>query len=59
MHTTTPHGVCGCCCEDCLGNRILITAELAGRDRHIIPLWARQRRFRVRLASDVMRRRVS
>jgi hypothetical protein len=31
-------------------------AELANRDRALIPLWARQRRFRVRLASDEMLR---
>ena len=30
MHTTTPPGVRGCCCEDCMGNRIRLTAELAG-----------------------------
>ena len=59
MHTTTPHGVHGCYCEDCLGNRIRLSAEMANRDRLIIPLWARQRRFRVRLATEVMRRRVS
>ena len=59
MHTTTPHGVHGCCCEDCLGNRIRLTAELANRERTPVPLWARQRRFRVRLATEVMRRRVS
>jgi hypothetical protein len=59
MHTTTPHGVHGCYCEDCLGNRIRVSAELANRDRLIIPLWARQRRFRVRPATEVMRRRVS
>jgi hypothetical protein len=59
MITTTPHGVHGCYCEDCLGNRIRLSAELANRDRLIVPLWARQRRFRVRLATEVMRRRVS
>ena len=59
MITTTPHGVHGCYCEDCLGTRIRLSAELANRDRLIVPLWARQRRFRVRLATEVMRRRVS
>jgi hypothetical protein len=59
MNTTTPHGVHGCYCEDCLGNRIRLTVEMANRERRIVPLWARQRRFRVRLASDVMLRRVS
>jgi hypothetical protein len=33
-----------------------MTAELAHRDRTIVPLWARQRRFRVRLASSEMLR---
>ena len=59
MITTTPHGVHGCYCEDCLGNRIQRTADLANRQRQIVPLWARQRRFRVRLATEVMQRRVS
>jgi hypothetical protein len=59
MHTTTPHGVDGCHCEDCLGDRIWRAAELATRERPIVSLWDRQRRFRVRLASELMRRRVS
>jgi hypothetical protein len=59
MNTTTPHGVHGCYCEDCLGARIRLTAETANRERRIVPLWARQRRFRVRLATEVMLRRVS
>jgi hypothetical protein len=59
MNTTTPHGVHGCYCEDCLGARIRLSAELANRERRIVPLWARQRRFRVRLATEVMQRRVS
>jgi hypothetical protein len=59
MHTTTPHGVLGCHCEDCLELRIRLTAETAIRDRTFVPLWARQLGFRVRLASEVMRRRVS
>jgi hypothetical protein len=58
MRTNTPHGVHGCPCEDCLGARINMTAALAHRDRTIVPLWARQRRFRVRLASSEMLRSV-
>jgi hypothetical protein len=56
MNTTTPHGVHGCYCEDCLGTRIRLTVEMASRERRLVPLWARQRRFRVRLASEVMLR---
>lgn len=58
MSANTPHGARGCPCEDCLGARIRMTAEMANRDRSIVPLWARQRRFRVRLASTEMMRRV-
>jgi hypothetical protein len=58
MSTNSPHGAHGCPCEDCLGDRISRTAELANRDRALIPLWARQRRFRVRLATDEMHRSV-
>ena len=57
MSTNSPHGAHGCPCEDCLGTRISLTAEQANRDRALAPLWARQRRFRVRLASDEMVRR--
>jgi hypothetical protein len=56
MRTNTPHGVRGCPCEDCLGARISKHADLAPRDRKIVPLWARQRRFRVRLATTEMLR---
>jgi hypothetical protein len=59
MSTTTPHGAQGCPCEDCLGARIHRTAELATRDRVIRPLWARQRQYRVRLATDTMLRRTA
>jgi hypothetical protein len=59
MHTITPHGVHSCYCEDCLGMRIRLTAEMAHRTQPLVPLWARQRRFRVRLATEVMQRRVS
>jgi len=59
MHTPTPHGAPGCHCEDCLGNRIRHAAEMAKHERPIVPLRARQVRFRVRLASELMRRRVS
>jgi hypothetical protein len=58
MSTNTPHGAHGCPCEDCLGARISLTAELASRDRALIPLWARQRGFRVRLATVEMQRSV-
>jgi hypothetical protein len=56
MSTYSPHGAHGCLCEDCLGDRISRSAELANRDRALIPLWARQRRFRVRLATVEMLR---
>jgi hypothetical protein len=56
MSTNSPHGAHGCPCEDCLGDRISRTAELANRDRAPLPLWARQRGFRVRLAAVEMRR---
>jgi hypothetical protein len=56
MSTTSPQGAHGCPCEDCLGDRISRSAELANRDRALIPLWARQRRFRVRLATVEMLR---
>jgi hypothetical protein len=59
MNTTAHHGVQGCYCEDCMGNRIRIGAEPANRDRRMIPQRARQRWLRVRLASEVMLRRVS
>ncbi len=58
MSANTPHGAHGCPCEDCLGARIRMTADLANRDRTIVPLWARQRRFRVRPAAAEMMRRV-
>jgi hypothetical protein len=56
MSTNSPHGAHGCPCEDCLGDRISQTAELANRDRALIPLWARQHRFRVRPAYAQMLR---
>ena len=56
MSTMSPLGAHGCLCEDCLGDRISKTAELANRDRALTPLWARQRRFRVRLATVEMLR---
>ena len=56
MCTTSPHGAQRRPCEDCLGDRINRTVDLASRDRALIPLWARQRRFRVRLASAEMLR---
>jgi len=58
MSITTPHGAHGCPCEDCLGTRITLTAAMAQDGRKIAPLWARQRRFRVRLASTEMLRSV-
>ncbi len=58
MSTITPHGARGCPCEDCLGARIIRFAGLA-LERRIVPLWARQERFRVRPASDGMLRSVS
>jgi hypothetical protein len=59
MSTHTPLGATGCPCEDCLGARIIRFAGLASFERRIVPLWARQERFRVRLASDGMLRSVS
>ncbi len=56
MSTNSPHGAHGCPCEDCLGDRISQAAELASRDRAPLPLWARQRGFRVRLAAVEMQR---
>ena len=56
MCTDSPHGAQGRLCEDCLGDRINRTVELASRDRALIPLWARQRRFRVRPAYVEMHR---
>jgi hypothetical protein len=58
MSTASPHGARGCSCEDCLGARIRMTAEMANDGRTIVPLWARQRRFRVRLARSEMLRAV-
>jgi hypothetical protein len=57
MCTESPHGAHGRPCEDCLGDRISRTADLASRDRALTPLWARQRRFRVRPVYVEMRRR--
>ena len=57
MCTKSPHGAHGRPCEDCLGDRIDRTVRLANRDRALTPLWARQRRFRVRLATAEMLRR--
>ena len=48
-----------CPCEDCLGNRIRLAAALAAPDHPLVPLSVRQRRYRVRLATDGMQRRVS
>jgi len=56
MSTNYPHGAHGCPCEDCLGDRISVTAELANRDRALLPLWARQRGFQVRPATVEMLR---
>jgi hypothetical protein len=57
--THTPPGADGCPCEDCLAARIQMTAEMAGRDRMVMPLWVRQRRFRIHLASLEMLRKPS
>jgi len=57
MCTKSPHGAHGRPCEDCLGDRINRTVDLARRDRSLIPLWARQRRFQVRPAYVEMLRR--
>jgi len=59
MCTTSPHGAQARPCEDCLGERINRSAEQAFRDRTPTPLWARQRRFRIRLASTEMLRRTA
>jgi hypothetical protein len=48
-----------CPCEDCLGLRIRLTAALATPDHPLVPLSVRQRRYRVRLATDGMQRRIS
>jgi hypothetical protein len=58
MSTYSPLGAHACPCEDCLGDRISSVAELANRNRALTPLWARQRRFRVRLATVEMLRRI-
>lgn len=57
MSTHSPRGADGCPCEDCLATRILMTADQARRDRRVMPLWVRQRRFRIHLASLEMLRR--
>jgi hypothetical protein len=58
MCTKSPHGALGSPCEDCLGARISWMAQQANRDRAALtPLWARQRRFRVRPAYTEMVRR--
>jgi hypothetical protein len=59
MSTKTPPGAQGCPCEDCLGARIIRYAGWATLERRIVPLWARQERFRIRPASDGMLRSVS
>ena len=59
MSTTTPHGAQGCPCEDCLGARITMSADMAIDGRTIAPLWARQRRFRARVVSAGVLRRAS
>ena len=56
MSTKSPQGALGCPCEDCLGDRISQMAEMANRDRALLPLRARQREFRVRLATVEMLR---
>jgi hypothetical protein len=56
MCTESPYGAHASQCEDCLGDRISQTAELATHERALTPLWARQRRFRVRPAYVEMRR---
>ena len=56
MSTNSPPGAHGCPCEDCLGDRISQMAAMANRDRAPLPLWARQRGFRVRLAAVEMQR---
>jgi hypothetical protein len=57
MNTTILQGVHGCYCEDCSGNRIRVSTELATVPRRVLPRWARQRRLRVRHVSEVMLRR--
>jgi hypothetical protein len=59
MNTTAHHGVHGCYCEDCLGNRIRISVEPASPELRIRPVRARRLRLRVRLASEAMPRRAS
>jgi hypothetical protein len=59
MNTTAHHGVRGCYCEDCLGNRIPTHVEPASPERRVDPLRTRQLRFRFRLTGDRMLRRVS
>jgi hypothetical protein len=48
-----------CPCEECLSKRIQLTAAMATPERPLVPLGVRQRRYRVRLATDGMQRRVS
>jgi hypothetical protein len=57
MCTMSPQGAQGCPCEDCLGDRISQMAAMANRDRAPLPLWARQREFRIRPATVEMLRR--
>ena len=57
MSTKSPQGAHGCPCEDCLGDRISQMAAMANHDRAPLPLWARQRGFRVRPATVEMLRR--
>ena len=59
MSTRTPHGAQGCPCEDCLGARIQLSAELALTGRSVAPLWARKYGFRARIVSAGMLRRAS
>jgi hypothetical protein len=59
MNTTAHHGVHGCYCEDCTGNRIWIDTEPANPERRALLVRTWQRWSRVRLASEVMLRRVS
>ncbi len=48
-----------CPCEDCLSNRIRLCAAMAAPEHPLVPLSVRQRRYRVRLATDGMQRRIS
>jgi hypothetical protein len=48
-----------CPCEECLSNRIRLTAAMAAPVRPPVPLGDRQRQYRVRLATEVMQRRIS